>query len=186
MQTKAQSPLNANVRPDFPKRLSIIGAIFIGIGALAIALPGWATLAGELLIAWMLALWGAAGLWFAWEMRPAREWRYGAVTFGITLLLGVVFLLFPGTGIETLTIVLIGVFLMEGIVSILLGLRLSGQTRHWGWMALSGVCSLIVGFIILMGWPETAVWTLGLLLGINFLSTGFSLIILGASAKETT
>ena len=86
-------------------------------------------------------------------MRPAREWRYAAVAFGVTLMLGLAFLLFPGVGITTLTIVMMLVFLVEGVVSILLGLRMSGNLRHWGWMLFSGACSLIVGLIIMMGWP---------------------------------
>jgi uncharacterized membrane protein HdeD (DUF308 family) len=185
METPDHAPANAILTPVFSRRLTIIGYVFAAIGVLAILLPAWATLAGALVIAWMLTLWGVAGLWFVWEMRPAREWRYGAVVFAITLLLGLVFLLFPGVGIETLTIIMMMVFLMEGIVSILLGLRMSGHRRNWGWMIFSGLCSLIVGVIILIGWPETAVWTLGLLLGANFFSTGLSLIMLGKATKET-
>ncbi len=120
------------LRSAFSKRLMIVGIVFAVIGGLAILLPAWATLAGELLIAWMLVLWGAAGLWFAWEMRPAQEWRYAAAAFGVTFLLGLVFLLFPGAGIETLTIVIVMVFLIEGIVSILLGLRISARLRQLG------------------------------------------------------
>ena len=166
------------------KRLKVVGVVFAVIGVLAILLPSWATLAGELLVAWMLTLWGIVGLWFAWEMRPAKEWRYATIGFGITLGLGLIFLLFPGIGIQTLTIVMMVVFLMEGIVSILLGLRMSGQRTNWGWMIFSGACSLIIGAIILFGWPETATWTLGMLLGVNFLSTGISLVMLGKTAKD--
>ncbi len=184
MNTLDPSPMRAIRKPEFRKRLTAIGIVFAVIGLLAILLPALATLAAELLIAWMLVLWGAVGLWFAWEMRPEREWRYAAGAFGITLLLGVVFLLFPRAGIETMTILMMIVFLMEGVVSILLGLRLSGQLRNWGWMAFSGVCSLIVGLIILLGWPGTAAWALGLLMGVNFLTTGISLVMLGKTAKE--
>lgn len=184
MNTLDHLPSSTILRSIFSRPLAVIGIAFTVIGALAIILPAWATLAGELLIAWMLTLWGVVGLWFAWEIRPASEWRYAAVVFGITFLLGLAFLLFPGVGIETLTIVMMVVFLMEGIVSILLGLRMSARLKNWAWMIFSGLCSLIVGAIILVGWPETTVWTLGLLLGVNFLSTGFSLIMLGKAAKE--
>lgn len=170
-------------KPDFPKRLTAIGIVFALVGVLAILLPAWATLASELLIAWMLTLWGAVGIWFAWEMRPAREWRFAAAAFGLTCVLGLAFLLFPGVGIAALTMVTMVVFLMEGIVSILLGLRMSARLGNWGWLIFSGACSLIVGLIILFGWPETATWTLGLLLGVNFLSTGLSLVMLAKSAK---
>ena len=146
--------------------------------------PPGATLAAELLIAWLLVLWGAAGLWFAWEMRPERDWRYAAGAFGITLLLGLVFLLFPRVGVETMTVAMMSVFLMEGVVAILHGLRVNGQLRNWGRMIFSGICSLIIGLVILIGWPGTAVWTLGLLLGVNFLTNGLSLVMPGRVAKD--
>ena len=122
MNTRQYSPASARLAPVLSRRLMILGLVFAAIGALAILLPAWATLAGEMLVAWMLTLWGAVGLWFAWEMRPAKEWRYAGVAFAITLLLGLMFLLFPGVGIETLTIVMMVVFLMEGVVSILLSM----------------------------------------------------------------
>lgn len=172
------------LRHSIAKRFMRIGVVFVVIGAIAIFVPAWATLAGELLIAWMLSLWGAAGLWFAWEMRFAQEGRYAAVAFGVTFLLGLLFLLFPSVGVETLTVVMIVVFLMEGIVSILLRLRMSAGLHNWGWMIFSGVCSLIVGAIILADWPQTAMWTLGLLLGLNFLSTGASLLMLASAAND--
>ncbi|MCB1369240.1 MAG: DUF308 domain-containing protein [Rhodobacteraceae bacterium] len=184
MNTMDHSSTRAIRKSDFHKRLMTIGIVFAVIGFVAILLPALATLAAELLIAWMLVLWGAAGLWFAWEMRPEREWLYAVGAFGIALLLGLVFLMFPRVGIETMTILMMIVFLMEGVVSILLGLRLSGQMRNWGWLALSGVSSLAIGLIILIGWPGTAAWTLGLLLGINFLTTGISLVMLGKAAKD--
>lgn len=184
MNTLDHSPERAIRQPEFRKRLTTVGIVFAVIGVFAILLPAVATLASELLIAWMLVLWGAVGLWFAWEMRPEREWRHAAGAFGLTLLLGLAFLLFPRIGVETMTVLMMVVFLMEGVVSILLGLRLSGQFRSWGWMIFSGACSLIVGLIILLGWPGTAAWTLGLLLGVNFLTTGVSLAMLGKTAKE--
>lgn len=186
MNSLNPSPARPIRKPELRRRLTIIGIVFAVLGGLAILLPALATLAAELLIAWLLILWGGAGLWFAWEMRPEPEWRYGAGAFGIALLLGLVFLLFPRIGIETMTVLMMIVFLMEGVVSILLGLRLSGRLRNWGWMAVSGVCSLIVGLIILIGWPGTAAWTLGLLLGVNFMTTGISLVMLGKAAKDDT
>ncbi len=184
MNTTDHSPQSAIHKPDVLKRLKMVGIVFVIFGILAVLLPAWATLAGELVVAWMLTLWGAVGLWFAWEMRPAKEWRYAAFAFGLTLLLGLVFLLLPQVGIETLTIVMMVVFLAEGVVSILLGLRMSSQVKNWGWMIFSGLCSLIIGGIILFGWPETAIWVLGMLLGVNFLSTGISLIMLAKAAKD--
>lgn len=161
-----------------------LGVAFAALGLLAIAVPQWATVTAVLMVAWTLLFWGVLGLSLALSIRPAPEWLYAVVLFGGVILLGVLFLLFPAAGIATLTVVLMLVFLMEGVVSILVGLRLSGMVREWGWMVASGIAALAVGLMVMIGWPETHSWFLGLLMGLNFLSTGVSLMVLSRSVRS--
>ncbi|QFT59372.1 hypothetical protein FIU94_11105 [Sulfitobacter sp. THAF37] len=165
------------------RRLKLVGVILLLIGVFASLLPQVATVGAEQLVAWTLTIWGAIGLWFSWAIRPASEWRYGFVAFGILLLVGVVLALFPVAGIAALTVMMMLSFLMEGILSILFGLRSSTHVSNWGWLVFSGLCSFAAGMVILFGWPWTASWTLGLMMGLNFLSTGLSLVMLARPAK---
>ena len=98
--------------------------------------------------------------------------------------LGVVFLALPGLGIEVLSMLVVAGFLAEGVLSIAYGLRVSDRQHGWGWMVASGAAALAVGLIVLFGWPETATWLLGLLLGINFFTTGLALLALARSATR--
>lgn len=154
------------------------GLVFVLMGLLAILAPAVATLAIGLLVAILLLLWGAAGIAWALSMRPQREWLPVLVLSLMVLALGLIFLLRPGVGVETLTTLLVVVLLAEGLGSILLALRLRALLPRWGWMAASGAASLLLALVILSGWPGTAAWTLGLLLGINFLTTGLALVLL--------
>ena len=187
MQTYPKSPRVTATRtpPSLAgfRHLRTVGFVLAGIGLVSILLPAVATFGAELLVAWMLTLWGAVGLWFSWAIRPALEWRYGAVAFGLLFLVGVIFVLFPLAGIAALTILMMLSFLMEGILSILFGLRSSAHLPNWGWLVFSGLCSFAAGLVILFGWPWTASWTLGLMMGLNFLSTGLSLVMLARAAK---
>ena len=54
----------------------------------------------------------------------------------------------------------------------------------WGWLVVNGLCSLAVGVIVLIGWPGTAAWSLGLLMGLNFLTTGISLLMLSGAFRK--
>lgn len=157
------------------------GAVFLVLGLAAIALPAWATVAVEQLVAVLLFVWGAAGIGFALSMRPAVEWRMTAALFGGVMLLGVIFLIFPRDGIATMTMLLVAVFLIEGIASVTIGFGLRGTLPSWGLLVVSGLASLALGLLILTGWPGSAAWTLGLLTGINFLSNGVTLILLSRS-----
>ena len=177
--TNLKSPMRAGSKRASFKHLKLVGAILVVIGLLAILLPQFATVAAEVLVAWMLTMWGAVGLWFSLAIRPTPEWRYGFAAFGILFLVGVAFVLFPLAGIAALTVLMMLSFLMEGILSILFGLRSSAYVPNWGWLVFSGLCSFVAGVVILFGWPWTASWTLGLMMGLNFFSTGLSLVMLG-------
>ncbi|EEB85652.1 HdeD family acid-resistance protein [Roseobacter sp. GAI101] len=182
------SNLKASVRPDMARKdstkLRQVGIILLVIGVVAIVLPHLATLAAELLTASMLALWGAIGLWFSWAIRPAPEARIGFAAFGLMFAIGLALILFPYAGIAALTVIIILAFLIEGLLSILFALRSSAYVGNWGWLVFSGLCSFAAGLVILFGWPWTASWTLGLMLGLNFFSTGLSLVMLANPAKR--
>lgn len=169
-----------NSHPPFSSRgLTWTGAAFLALGLAAIALPAWATVAVEQLVAALLLVWGAAGIGFALSMRPAAEWRMTAAIFAGVLVLGAIFLIFPRDGIETMTILLVAVFLIEGIATVTIGFGMRAVLPNWSFLVVSGLASLGLGVLILTGWPGTAAWTLGLLTGINFLSNGVTLILLG-------
>jgi uncharacterized membrane protein HdeD (DUF308 family) len=167
-----------------PHNLILVGGIVILLGVVAIALPVWATLAVEQVIAALLLVWGVAGIGFALSMRPLSEWLFTAVTFAIILVIGVLFLIFPQDGVTTLTVILIAAFLIEGVMSILFALRLRETMPQWGWMLFSGLAALGLGLVALSGWPGTEAWTLGLLVGLNFLTSGASLIALAVALKS--
>jgi uncharacterized membrane protein HdeD (DUF308 family) len=59
--------------------------------------------------------------------------------------------------------------------------ELSGQ---WGWMLVSGVVDLVLGVVILAGLPGTAVWAIGVLVGINMVFGGVALTMMALHARN--
>lgn len=156
--------------------LGWLGGGFLILGGLAILAPQGATLAVEGFLASMILIWGGLGLGTALAVRPMPEWGFAAAAYAVLAALGAGFLAWPGVGIEVLTLVAVAGFLVEGVVSILIGLRSSHGGRGWVWMVASGGAALAVGLLLLLGWPGTAAWLIGVLFGINFLSTGIALL----------
>jgi len=157
------------------------GIAFALIGILAIGVPVVATIAVEQLVALLLILAGLSGLSFAWQVRQEKGGASTALIAALTLALGLVFLFDPMAGSATLTWLLVALFVLEGVASILFGWMLRQTRGNWIWMIFSGIVSLLVAIMILNGWPATTTWVLGILLGINFLSTGLSLILLAVA-----
>ena len=156
---------------------------FLLLGAVSILVPAAATLAATLLIAAALLFWGGLGFWLSMSMRDLPEWKLSAGAFALVAILGLVFLVYPGVGAEVMTLFVVAGFLIEGVFTILFALRLSHLASGWVWMAASGAASLTLGLVVLIGWPGTASWLLGLLLGVNFLTTGAALFVLRSTAR---
>lgn len=161
------------------------GIILLVLGVLAIAIPELATLAAEILFGWIFLASGVAGLITTFWMRNAPGFWWSLLSAVIAIAAGVVLLMWPLSGVLSLTLVLIVFFVVEGVATIMFALEhkreLSGR---WGFMLLSGIVDLILAGIIFVGLPGTATWALGLLLGINMLFGGAALIAMALHARD--
>ncbi|MGH6676411.1 MAG: DUF308 domain-containing protein, partial [Xanthobacteraceae bacterium] len=91
----------------------------------------------------------------------------------------------PVAGVFSLTLALIIFFIIEGIASIMFALEYRRNLpARWGWMVVSGIVDLILAAIILLGLPGSALWALGLLLGINMVFGGVTLIVMALDARQ--
>jgi uncharacterized membrane protein HdeD (DUF308 family) len=156
----------------------IYGVILILLGAAAIILPGIATLATTITVGWLLIAGGIFGLisvFQAGSQSPGFWWNL--LTAIVCVLAGAVLLWNPIAGVLTLTIILAAYFLANGVTKGIMAFHYrSVIPKAWGWMLFSAVVDIILGVIIIAELPGSAVWVLGLLVGINLLFTGVALI----------
>jgi uncharacterized membrane protein HdeD (DUF308 family) len=153
------------------------GFILVILGLAAIVIPPLATLAVEILFGWLFLISGVAGLITTFWMRPAPGFWWSILSALVGIAAGIVLLLWPLSGVLSLTLVLIMFFAIEGVASIMFALEHRRELLgRWGWMLVSGVVDLVLAAIILTGLPGTAAWALGLLVGINMLFGGSALI----------
>jgi uncharacterized membrane protein HdeD (DUF308 family) len=91
----------------------------------------------------------------------------------------------PVQGTLTLTIVVGAYFLAEGVASIMYALEHRRElSERWSWMLVAGVMDLLIAAIIIAGLPGSATWAVGLLVGINLLFGGASLIGMALAARN--
>jgi uncharacterized membrane protein HdeD (DUF308 family) len=163
----------------------IEGIILVILGLTAIVIPPFATLAVEILFGWLFLVSGIIGLIGTLRMRPPTGFWWSLVSAIAGIAAGIVLLLWPLGGVLSLTFVLIAFFVVEGVASIMFALEhkreLSGR---WGWMLTSGIVDLILAAIIFSGLPGSAVWALGLLVGINMIFGGTALVVMALYAHQ--
>lgn len=161
----------------------IFGLALIVLGALAIAMPQVSTLAVELMIGWLFLLSGVVHGGSTFSMRGAWNITGSAIVAILSLVAGGLLLLNPFEGILTLTMLMVAFFVAAGVVKTYFAIR-NRHLRGWGWGVFSGIASLAVGVLILLGWPSTAAWALGLLLGIDLFISGWALVAIYPALRE--
>jgi uncharacterized membrane protein HdeD (DUF308 family) len=160
------------------------GIVLVVLGFIGIVVPAIATLAVAILFGWLLLLGGIAGLITTLRMRAAPGFSWALLSALLGIGAGLMLLLWPLTGVLSLTLVLIVFFAAEGVATIMYALDHKRElTGRWGWMLVSGVVNLVLAAMILGGFPATAAWALGLLVGINLIVSGSALVAIALQAR---
>jgi uncharacterized membrane protein HdeD (DUF308 family) len=163
------------------------GIALVVLGLLALAAPAFASLAATIFFGWILLISGVIGFIATFRARHAPGFLWSLISAIIGVAAGVLLLAAPLQGTLSLTAIVIAFLLVEGIVTIVYALEhRSGQSGRWGWMLASGVLDLILGGILLSGLPGTAFWALGVLIGINLVFGGTSLIAMSLHARPAS
>lgn len=159
------------------------GIIFAILGCLAIALPQLFTIAIELIIGWLFIIAGIFLFFRAFKWREEEGFWPTLLSSIFNLVIGILLLFYPVAGVLSLTMLLIAFFILDGVSKLFLSFQLK-PVKNWGWLLVSGVLSLALAILLIAGWPGTAAWAIGLLVGINMLFSGISLIAFGSSLSE--
>lgn len=130
-----------------------------------------ASLAVERLISVVLIIAGGAIIINAFEARRAKGLTLSLFGGLLYLLGGIVLLAFPLQGVLTLTALLTILFIVGGFGKVALAFSLR-PLANWRWLAFGGLLSVFLGILIWTGLPGTAIWAIGLLVGIELYGTG--------------
>jgi len=164
------------------KLFAIEGIFFIILGSIAIIVPQVFTIAIALFLGWLLLAGGGFQVFRALSMINMPGFSLWFFIGALQLVIGYFLIADPTKGVMTLTLLLTLFFAVEGLVKIYLAFMMR-PLSHWGWVFFSGLTALLLAIIVWAGWPETASWVLGLLLGINMIFLGWSLLSISLQHK---
>lgn len=155
----------------------IQGVLLVVAGVLAIISPVFASVAIVSLLGWVLIISGvlqAVGLIGATNVPHFWLQLISAV---LAILIGVLLLRSPESGLLVMTMLLIVYFMVEGIAKVIFALTIR-PFPNWGWVLGSGIVGIVLAFVLWANMPLTAGWVLGLMLGILLVSEGAALTYL--------
>ena len=162
--------------------LVALGVLTVIAGALAMASPLLSGLSISVFIGIAMIIAGIARTVGAFH---AGSFGQGALAFigGIfTFVAGVILATRPGFALVTLTLLLGGYLLVDGISGAVLAFHVRPE-KGWGSMLFSAAMGILLGILLLKEWPLSGLWAVGTLVGINLLFVGFSFISIGSCAR---
>jgi uncharacterized membrane protein HdeD (DUF308 family) len=186
MPTTINTTIDNDTLRKHSKWFLIYGILLVIAGAAAIILPGIASLATAIMLGWLLIFSGVIGLFAVYRTgRSAPGFWWELLTAILYLLAGISLLLSPVAGVLTLTILLAAYLFAAGVMKLIMAF---GHRRDipgaWGWVLFSAILDIGLGLLIFLGLPGSAIWVLGLMVGINMMMTGVALIVAATCTKK--
>jgi uncharacterized membrane protein HdeD (DUF308 family) len=180
-----QSAMSQAVKAHW-KAFLFEGILLAILGIAALILPPYAGLAITIFLGWMFLISGIGGLVITFWARNMPGFWWSLISAALAVLAGMILLARPVQGVLTLTIVLGAYFLAEGVATIMYALEhrreLSGR---WSWLLISGLVDIAISFMVIAGLPSSADWAVGVLVGINLLFGGATLIGMALAARNS-
>lgn len=159
-------------------------ALMILAGILALVYPVLSSVAVVLFLGWLLIIGGILQGVSLIGARHVPHFWLQLVSVALFVIVGVLFLRNPGESLLTLTLLLIMFFMVEGISKVIFALTIR-PLPNWGWVLASGIVGILLALYLWASIPVTAVWLIGVLLGIELICEGVALGALAWQARKT-
>ncbi len=160
------------------------GALMVLAGLLALVYPVVSSVAVVLFLGWVLII---SGVFQAISLIGAQHvphfWLQ-LVSVVLSVIVGVLFIRHPGEGLLTLSLLLIVFFMVEGFSKVIFSLTIR-PFPNWGWVFASGLIGILLAFYLWASLPVTAIWLLGVLVGIQLICEGAALGYLAWQVRQS-
>ncbi|XXF81272.1 DUF308 domain-containing protein [Myxococcaceae bacterium GXIMD 01537] len=154
-----------------------LGLCLVALGVFAIIAAGIASIASILVFGVLLAAGGAVEIVQAFRVRRTGNFFLFFLGGLLSLVVGVLMLMRPMAGLAAVTLLLAGYFfasgLFRGFTSII------DRYANWGWDFVYGIVAVILGVMLFSQWPNSSLWLVGTLVGVELLIRGSA--VMGAA-----
>lgn len=161
---------------------TLLGVLTMLCGLVAIAYPLMSSVSVVIVIAAMLIISGIA-------MVVTAFWTGKWSAFLLQVLVGILYVTLgmmmtdaPLQSTAALTLFVAGMLMIVGIFRIVAALTL--RFPQWGWALVNGIVTVMLGLIIYRHFPESALWVIGVFVGVEMLMNGLTWIMLGWEVRN--
>lgn len=160
----------------------VLGILLIVGGVAAIAFPILSSVGAVIVLGIILIV---SGIFTIVGAFWAGKWS----AFLLQILIGILYLIagivmddMPLQSMEVLSLFMAAFFIVAGVFRVVVAL--AERFPKWGWALLNGVVTLLVGLIILESYPISALWAIGVLVGVELLFNGWTWVMLSLALRD--
>jgi uncharacterized membrane protein HdeD (DUF308 family) len=160
-----------------------IGILLLVMGILAIGSPLVTGMAITWTVGIFLIIGGASQCLLAFRAGAFGQALLILLIGLVTLVAGGYMVSQPVAALASITLLLAAYFLVTGVFAIIAGLQIK-PVNGWAWMLANGVITLLLGLMLWKQWPLSGAWAVGVLFGVQLVTSGASLLALGSVARR--
>jgi uncharacterized membrane protein HdeD (DUF308 family) len=160
-----------------------LGVVYLIAGFIALGSVMMATVASVLIVGVMMIIAGVAEVFSAFQIKSWGKFLFWVLLGVLYIIAGFVTFENPLLAAVLLTLVLGASLVASGIMRIILAFSMKRESP-WIWVLLSSVITLLLGLLILVRWPVSSLYILGLFLGFDLIMAGAGWVGLGFGLRR--
>jgi uncharacterized membrane protein HdeD (DUF308 family) len=157
-----------------------LGILTILLGTLATGSSLTSSFFSMIFIGWLLiiaaALVGLLYVVVGFKVQMGRAFPASSLVVGFMLVAN------PSASALTVKLLITIFFLISGTFRIAASLAM--RFLRWGWVLFNGIASLVLGILVLRQWPAPGFRIMGLFIGVDFILSGWSWVMLSLAARR--
>ena len=159
-----------------------LGIIFLILGCIGLSMVIGLTLVSMYFFAALLFI---SGISHIADVFKHKDWK-GIVwqaIIAVFYIIGAGIVVYdPFLASTLITAMLAGILIVIGVTRIAMAMSLK-DSKGWGWLFLAGITAIILGVLILMQWPVSGLWVIGMFIAIEMIVNGWTYIFIALSLR---
>jgi uncharacterized membrane protein HdeD (DUF308 family) len=161
----------------------VLGVLMILVGMIAICAPLIAGVVIVYVVAWTAIFNGGAQIVYGFRAHAGGRLALELLLGLLYIVAGVFILLHPAGGLLALTLIIASFLLVYGVIALVLAFQMR-PVPGWGWVLFDAIVTILLGALVWAHWPINSEWVVGTLVGISFIASGVSRLMLALTVRR--
>lgn len=160
-----------------------LGILFIILGTIGLVMSVGLTLVSVLFLGILLLIGGISQIIDVFQSKQWKSVVWHALIAVLYIIGGGIIIYDPFLASTVITALLAAILIVIGCARVMMAINLHG-TGGWGWLLFAGILTIILGVLILVQWPWSGLWFIGLLIAIDLIVIGWTYTFLALALRR--